>query len=80
MEGVGQGGGRWEGVGQGGGEAVRPALGLAWASVVGTRITLHRDQTVDSAADCCKVGYPRHVVSSSYKVSGHSAEFDTAKK
>ena len=44
------------GGGGGGGERERPALGLAWASVVGTRITLHRDQTVDNEARYCKVG------------------------
>ena len=33
----------------------RPALGLAWASVVGTRIVMYRDETVDNAASYCKV-------------------------
>lgn len=38
------------------GESIRPALGLAWANMVGTRIMLHREETVDNAADYSKVG------------------------
>jgi DNA-repair protein XRCC3 len=39
---------------------VRPALGLAWASLVGTRIMLHRDEVLGNSPDdnLCKVGIP----------------------
>ncbi|CAI8016087.1 DNA repair protein XRCC3 homolog [Geodia barretti] len=37
------------------GGGVAPALGLAWASLVTSRITLSRDETVHSNLDCCKV-------------------------
>ena len=40
-------------MGEGGG--VTPALGLAWASQVGTRIMLSRDDTLHSDLDLCKV-------------------------
>lgn len=33
----------------GGHDGVRPALGLAWASLVGTRIMLYREDVLDSA-------------------------------
>ena len=40
-------------MGEGGG--VTPALGLAWASMVGTRLMLYRDETLYSDLDCHKV-------------------------
>ena len=50
-------------VGGGRDNTVRPALGLAWASLVGSRISLSRDETLVATTEdyCCKVN-PTHTL------------------